>query len=141
MEVADVRKGVLDAMARAKQRNAERRAKVEASAQAFESLLSRSVVPLMRQIANVLRVESYLFTVSTPAGGVRLASDKNADDFIKISFDTSGDAPRVVARTSWRRGRQVIDREQTVGSGAPGSITEAEIFAFLMKEIEPFVER
>jgi hypothetical protein len=141
MEVADVKKGVLDAMARAKQRSAERRATVEASAQAYESLLSRSAVPLMRQIANVLRVENYPFTVSTPAGGVRLASDKNADDFVEIAFDTTGDAPRVVARTSWRRGRHVIDREQTIGSGAPESITEGELFAFLMKQIEPFVER
>jgi hypothetical protein len=141
MEVADVRKGILDLMTRAKQRAAERRARADSSSQAFESLLSRSAIPLMRQIANVLRVENYPFTVSTPAGGVRLASDKSADDFVEISFDTSGDEPRVVGRTSWRRGRQVIDREQTIGSGAPDSITESELFAFLLKEIEPFVER
>ena len=141
MEVADVRKGVLDVMARAKQRAADRRARADASAQAYESLLSHSVAPLMRQIANVLRVENYPFTVSTPAGSVRLSSDKNADDFIDVSLDTTGDAPRVVGRTSWRRGRQVIDREETIGSGAPDSITEKDLFAFLMKEIEPFVER
>jgi hypothetical protein len=141
VEVADVRKGVLDAMARAKQRAADRRAKADASAQAFESLLSHGVAPLMRQVANVLRVERHLFTVSTPAGSVRLSSDKEADDFIEISFDTSGDAPRVVGRTSSRRGRQVIDREETIGTGAPESITERDLFAFLMKAIEPFVER
>jgi len=141
VEVADVRKGVLDAMSRAKQRAAERRAKADASAQAFDALLSHSVSPLMRQVANVLRVEGYTFTVSTPAGSVRLSSDKNADDFIDISFETSGDTPRVVGRTSWRRGRDVIEREETIGTGAPESITERDLFAFLMKGIEPFVER
>jgi hypothetical protein len=141
MEVADVRKGVLDTMARAKQRAADRRSRADASAQAFDALLSRIVAPLMRQVANVLRVEGYAFSVSTPAGSVRLASDKSSDDFIEISLDTSGDAPRVSGRTSWRRGRQVVDREQVVGAGMPEAITESDVFSFLMKELEPFVER
>jgi hypothetical protein len=141
METSDVRKGVLDAMARAKERSAGRRSRADASALAFESLLSRTITPLMRQVANVLRVENYAFTVSTPSGSVRLSSDKNADDFIEISFETSGEVPRVVGRTSWRRGRQVIDREETVGPGAPESISENDVFAFVMKELAPFVER
>jgi hypothetical protein len=141
METSDVRKGVLGAMARAKERSAARRARADASAQSFESLLSRTITPLVRQVANVLRVENYAFTVSTPSGSVRLSSDKNTDDFIEISFDTSGDAPRVVGRTRWRRGREVVDREETVGSGAPESITESDVFTFLLKELEPFVER
>jgi hypothetical protein len=141
MEIADVRKGVLDSMMRAKQRSAERRGRADAAAAAFESLLSRTVAPLMRQIANVLRVENYAFSVSTPAGSVRLSSDKNADDFIEISLDTSGDGPRVVARTSWRRGRRVVDHEQTIGDGDPASISESDLFGLLLKELEPFVER
>ena len=141
MDVADVRKGVLDTMARAKQRAADRRARADASAQAFDALLSHLAAPLMRQVANVLRVEGYTFSVSTPSGSVRLASDKNADDFIEISLDTTGDAPRVTGRTSWRRGRQVVDREQVVGAGAPQAVTENDVFSFLMKELEPFVER
>ena len=141
MEVSDVRKGVLDTMTRAKQRAADRRASADASAQAFDGLLSHIVAPLMRQIANVLRVEGYAFSVSTPSGSVRLASDKNADDFIEISLDTTGDAPKVSGRTSWRRGRQVIDREQVVGPGTPQAITEDDVFSFLLKELEPFVER
>src|SRR5262245_47862361 len=141
MDVAEVRKVVLDTIARAKQRAADRRARADASAQAFDSLLTHVVAPLMRQVANVLRVENYAFSVSTPSGSVRLASDKNADDFIEISLDTTGDAPRVSGRTSWRPGRQVVDREQVVGPGTPQAITESDVFSFLMKELEPFVER
>jgi hypothetical protein len=141
MEVADVRKAVLDAMARARQRAADRRARADASARSFESLLSHVVAPLLKQIAGVLRAENYPSTVSTPAGIVRLSSDKNADDFIEIFLDTNGETPRVAARTSWRRGRQVIVREQPIGSGDPETIGERTLLDFLLTELEPFVER
>ncbi len=127
-------------MGRAKRRAAERRTVNDRAGVAFASFLSLIAVPLLRQIANVLRTEGYLFTVYTPSGSVRLASDKSAEDFIEISLDTAGDAPRVVARIS-SRGRRVVDAERTIGAGDPGSIGEDELFAFLLRELEPFVER
>jgi hypothetical protein len=141
MEIADVRRGVHETMARARQRAAERRAQADAASRAFESFLSRTAVPLFRQVANALRAEHYNFRVSTPSGAVRLMSDTSAEDFIELSLDTTIDSPRVVGRTSRARGRRVVDSEQVVASGDPGSITEAELFAFLMRELEPFVER
>jgi hypothetical protein len=141
MEIADVRRGVLETMARAKLRSAERRARADAASRAFESLLSRTAVPLFRQVANALRAEHYNFNVSTPSGSVRLMSDTIAEDFIELSLDATTDAPRVVGRTSRARGRRVVDSEQVVASGDPASITEADLFAFLMRELEPFVER
>jgi len=141
MEIADVRKGVHETMARGKQRAAERRVRADAASRAFESFLSRTAVPLFRQVANVLRAEHYTFSVSTPSGSVRLMSDTSAEDFIEVSLDATTDSPRVVGRTSRARGRRVIDSEQVVASGDPESITEAELFAFLMRELEPFVER
>ena len=128
-------------MARARQRAAERRAQADAASRAFESFLSRTAVPLFRQVANALRAEHYNFTVSTPSGSVRLMSDTSAEDFIELSLDTTTDSPRVVGRTSRARGRRVVDSEQVVASGDPGSLTDAELFAFLMRELEPFVER
>ena len=70
-----------------------------------------------------------------------MLSDTSAEDFIEVSLDATTDSPRVVGRTSRARGRRVIDSEQVVASGDPESITEAELFAFLMRELEPFVER
>lgn len=128
-------------MARAKRRSADRRARADVASHAFESFLSRTAVPLFRQVANALRAERYGFNVFTPSGSVRLMSDTTAEDFIELSLDTTTDAPRVVGRTSRARGRRVVDSEQVVASGDPESITEAELFAFLMTEIEPFVER
>jgi len=141
MEIADVRRGVHETMARARQRSAEKRARADAASRAFESLLSRTAVPLFRQIANALRAEHYNFNVFTPSGSVRLMSDTSTEDFIELSLDATTDAPRVVGRTSRARGRRVVDSEQVVASGDPESITEAELFAFLMRELEPFVER
>jgi hypothetical protein len=67
-------------------------------------------------------------------------SDKNADDFIEITLDASVDTPRVVARIS-SHGRRLVDMQRVVGSGDPAVISEEELFAFLLKELEPFVER
>ena len=141
MEISDVRNRIHLAMERAKRRAAERREHTDASSRAFETFLAQTAAPLFRQIANVLKADSYRFSVSTPSGSVRLMSDTSAEDFIELSLDTSGDRPRVIARTSHSRGRRVVDAEQVVGSGDPATITEEELFAFLLGEIEPFVER
>ena len=140
MDIAVVRKRVHDAMEHAKRRAAERRAVNDRAGAAFDDFLSTTAIPLLRQIANVLKTESYPFTVFTPSGSVRLASDKNADDFIEITLDSSSQTPRVVARIS-SRGRRIVDLEQMIGSGDPAAITEEELFAFLLTQLEPFVER
>jgi len=141
MEVSEVRKRLHETMARARQRAAERRVRAEAASRAFDRFLSSVAVPLMRQIANVLRADGYVFSVSTPAGSVRLMSDKSAEDFIDLSLDTTSDVPRVLARVSRNHGRRVVDAEHVVGSGDPDSMTEEDLLAFLLKELEPFVER
>jgi hypothetical protein len=141
MEISDIRRRILETMARARQHAVERRSRVDAAGRAFEGFLAATAVPLIRQIANVLRAEGYMYSVSTPAGSVRLLSDKDAGDFIELSLDTTADAPRVVARVSRSRGRRIVDVERVVGSGNPDAIEEEELFAFLLKELEPFVER
>jgi hypothetical protein len=98
-------------------------------------------VPLIRQIANVLRTEAYPFSVSTPSGSVRLTSDKHAEDFIEIVLDTASHPPRVMGHTSRTLGRRGVDAERVVASGDPAAISEEELLAFLLEELEPFVER
>jgi hypothetical protein len=141
MEISDVRKRLHETMTRARQRAAERRARSDDASRAFDRFLADVAVPLVRQIANVLRADGYQYSVSTPAGSVRLLSDKDASDFVELSLDTSADTPRVVARISRSRGRHTIDAERVVGSGDPDAIGEEELFAFLLRELEPFVER
>ena len=141
MEIADVRKRVLATIERAKQRAAERRARGDEAARAYSTFLETIAVPMFRQIGNVLRAEGYPFGVFTPSGSVRLMSDRSADDYIEVSLDTSGAEPRVIGHVRNSRGRRVVDAERVIGDGEPENITEEDLLAFMLKELEPFVER
>ena len=139
METSDVRKRLHQTIERAKRQAAERRARGDEAARAFETFLSSIAVPLFRQVANILRSDGYLFNVFTPSGSVRLMSDRHAEDFIEILLDSSGDRPFVVGHTSRSRGRRVDESERELGD--PATLSEDDVLAFLLKELEPFVER
>jgi hypothetical protein len=139
METGEVRRRLQHTIERAKRGAGERRARNDEAARDFAEFLDRVAVPLFKQIANVLKVENYPFTVFTPSNNVRLMSDRSADDYIEISLDTSDVEPRVIAHISRSRGRRVSDEERAIGK--PETLSEEELFAFLLKEIEPFVER
>ena len=139
MEVSDVRNRLVQTIERAKKHAAARRAGRDEASRVFETWLNNIAVPMFRQIANVLRSENYLFTVFTPAGSVRLMSDRAAEDYIEVSLDTSGDVPHVVGHTSRSRGRRVMESEQIIGE--PGALNDEGLLEFLLKELEAFVER
>src|SRR6185295_3462886 len=139
METSDVRKRLNQTIERAKRQAAERRARGDEAARAFETVLSTIAVPLFRQVANILRSDGYLFNVFTPSGSVRLMSDRTAEDFIELSLETAGNQPQVIGHVSRSRGRRVIEAERAIGG--PGELTEEMVLEFLLKELEPFVER
>jgi hypothetical protein len=141
METGDVRRRLQQSIERAKRTAGERRARNDEAARSFTAFLDEVAVPLFKQIANVLKIEGYPFTVFTPSGSVRLMSDKSADDYIEVALDTAGENPRVMAHVSRSRGRRVVDEEKAVPPATPEAITEEDLFAFLLKELEPFVER
>ena len=139
MEISLVRQRLTQTIDRAKKQAAERRGRSDQAARDFEVFLQQIAVPLFRQVANALRADGYPFTVFTPAGSVRLMSDRAAEDYIEISLDTAGDPPRVMGQTSRNRGRRVIDAERAIG--APDALAEDDVLEFLLKELEAFVER
>src|SRR5262245_7402266 len=139
METGDVRRRLQQTIERARRGAGERRLRNDEAARVFADFLGRVAVPLFKQIANVLKIEGYPFTVFTPASNVRLMSDRSADDYIEIALDTTGAEPRVMAHVSRSRGRRVVDDERAIGP--PETITDEDLFAFLLKELEPFVER
>ena len=139
MEISLVRKRLTATIDRAKHQAAERRGRSDQASRDFEVFLQKVAVPLFRQVANALRADGYAFTVFTPAGSVRLMSDRAAEDYIEISLDTAGDVPCVMGQTSRNRGRRVIDSERAIG--APDALTEDDVLEFLLKELEAFVER
>jgi hypothetical protein len=142
MEISDVRKRVRDTIDRASRHEERRRERNDEARRAFEHFLEATAVPIVRQVVSVLRAEGYLFTIFTPAGSVRMLSDRRSTDFIEMTLDTSGYAPRVVGHTSrGGRGGNVTEYEQTVGNGDPAALTEEDVLAFLVREVAPLVEK
>ena len=136
-----MRRRVTETIEHAKRHSAARRARTDEAARAYSIFLDTIAVPLMRQIANVLKAQGYAFSVSTPGGSVRLASDKSADDYIELSLDSSADPPAVVASVRRTRGRRVIDDEHPLHAGAVSDIREEELLQAVLRELAPFVER
>lgn len=89
-----------------------------------------------------MKSEGYAFSVSTPTGGLRLASDRTRDDFIDFALDTSSDRPQIVARISYTRGSRTRDEERPIKAGAPPeAVTEEDLLEFLLGALEPWLER
>jgi len=139
MESSQLKRRLTQTIERAKKQAADRRGRADEAGRAFETFLTATAVPLMRQIANVLKSEGYGFTVFTPSGSVRLMSDRASEDFLEISLETSGAEPQVIVHASRARGRRVDEVEREIG--APASITDEELLDVLLRELEPFVER
>jgi len=126
----------------ARRRSQQRRERASQAERAYETFLNGVATPVMRQLANALKAEGYSFSVFTPAGGLRLASDTGRDDFIDFALDTSGEQPEVVARVRYSRGSRTLDEERTLKRGAsPDAITEDEVLEFLLGALEPWLER
>lgn len=139
MEVSVVRRRLHEAIERAKRRAADRRSRSDHAGVVFGRFLGITAVPLFRQIANVLRADGYLFNMFTPSGGVGLMSDRRTEDRIELRLDTSGDEPRLVLHSSRTWGGGVIESEKAIGD--PATLTEEDLLAAVLAELEPFVER
>ena len=142
MEISLVRRQVREAMDRAKRAAADRRVRNDDAARDFETFLTATAAPLFHQVAGILRAENHMFTVFTPAGSVRLMSDRSGDDYIELVLDTEGAQPQVVGHSSRSWGRRTIESESPVGVGkAVRGLTEDDVLTYLVKALEPFVER
>jgi hypothetical protein len=117
MEVSEVRKRILDTLSRAKGEAAARRARNAEAATAYERFLENVAAPLVHQVASILKVEKFLFAVHTPAGTVRLVSERSPEDFLEIRLDTSGQSPQVVVHVERVRGRETTVEERPIKPG------------------------
>src|SRR5688572_8222480 len=106
----------------------------------------------MKQLASALKAEGHGFTLFTPAGSPRLASERQRDDFIELGLergdtdpgDTAlgGPALQVVGHVSHVRGSRTLTRTQPVKAGTPpGSLTDEELLSFLLEALRPWIER
>jgi len=141
MEISTVRNRIRETIERARRAAAARRARTDEAAREYERFLAQIATPLVKQVANALRVDGYMFTVFTPGGSVRLMSDRSAQDYVELTLDAGGDEPRVLGRSSRARGSRVIESERPVADKNVRDLTEDDVLGYLLTELEPLVER
>ena len=137
MEVSQVRKRVQQGVATARTRAQERRQQADEATRDYKVFLEVVATPLVQQLANVLKVEGYAFTASTPGDSVRLTNDRGRGDFVELALDTSGERPQVVGRITQSRGSRRLDEERPIKAGAlPSELTDEDLLEFLMQALE-----
>ena len=117
METSAVRKRILDVLNAARRDAAERRTRNTEAGAAYEKFLESVATPVCRQVADVLKAERLLFGVQTPAGAVRVVSERSAEDFIEIRLDTRAARPTVVVHVERVRGRERFEDVQPLREG------------------------
>jgi hypothetical protein len=141
VDIPDVRRRLRHAMDRARQEASARRVQVDAAGRDYERFLTDVAEPVFRVFVSAIKAEGHPFHIATPAGSLRLESERSREDFIELVLDTT-DAPVVVGRVSRGRGRRMVASERPVREGAAVSeLTQEDVLAFLVSEIVPFVER
>lgn len=142
MDVAQVRKRVLQAMEGARRDAAARRARTDEATLAYERLLAERAAPVFRTIASVLKSEGLLFDVMTPSGGVRLVPERTREDGIELGLDSTVDPPRPMLTTVRRRGSRTVHLERPLKEGATiDAITDDDIADALIEQLAPWLER
>src|SRR4029450_5135230 len=96
--------------------------------------------PAVRMIANVLKPEGLHFEVMTPAGGVRLQSDRNREDAIEMELDTSADPPQPLVTITRVRASRIVQTDRSIkGSNPLVQLTEDDVIDMLLEELRPWL--
>jgi hypothetical protein len=142
MDIPEVRRRLRAAIEGGRREVAARRERSDAATRAYDEFLPARAVPAFHLVAQALVAEGYPFKVFTPAGSVRLASERSGDDYIELTLDTTQDPPTVIGRTSRGRGRRAVSSERPIRDGASvADLTGDDVLEFVLTEIVPFVER
>jgi hypothetical protein len=142
MDTPEVRRRVRAAIEQARRDAAARRERSTVAARDYEEFLATRAIPAFSTLAAALVAEGHRFKVFTPAGSVRLASERSPDDFIELLLDSSEDPPVVLGRTSLSRGRRSVTRERPIRDrAAVADLTDEDVVSFVITELTPFVER
>src|SRR5258706_10642258 len=122
----------MHAIDRAKARSQQYRQHAAEAERAYAAFLEEVATPTTRMMANVLKAEGYPFTVSTPSGGLRLASDRGRDDYVEFALETTGDRSVGVGRIRYTRGARTVEDERPIRAGAsPQDLSRSGVLSFL----------
>ena len=140
--MSDVRRRIRSAIETARTRRAERRARTDEAARAYDQFLETIAVPAFHSVASALTGEGHRFNVITPAGAVRLSPERTSEDSIELALDTERDRPAVVIRSARGRGRRMVASERALREDLPiAELAEEDVVAALIEEAIPFIER
>jgi len=139
-DVALIRKRIHAEIEKARRDQAERRARTAEAARAYETFLDTAAVPVFRMFANVLKSEGLPFEVMTPAGGVRLQSERHREDAIEMELDTTADPPEPLVTVTRVRGSRVVQSDRGVKGSVPlMQLTENDVVEMLIEELRPWL--
>lgn len=139
-DVAEVRKRIRAEIEKARRDQAERRSRVAEATKAYEVFLDTAAIPVFRMFANVLKAEGLHFEVMTPAGGVRLQSERNRADAIEMELDTTADPPQPLVTVTRARGSRVVQSDRSIrGSNPSVHLTEHDVIEMLIEELRPWL--
>lgn len=142
MEVSEVRRRLQQALERGRLAHAERRSRSDAAAGRYDEFLSRVATPVFRMLIAALKAEGFGFSLFTPAGSLRLASDRSGDDYVELVLDSDRDPPQPTLHVSRTRGRRTIESERMIREGSPiGELTGEDVLNALLAEIGELVVR
>ena len=139
-DVAVIRKRVKTAIEQARRDSAERRERVAEAQRNYQAFLDTAAIPVFRMIANVLKSEGMSFEVMSPAGGVRLQSERNREDAINLELDTTADPPQPLVTITRVRGSRVTQKDRSIkGSNPLVQLTEDDVIEMLLEELRPWL--
>jgi hypothetical protein len=142
MEVSDVRRRLRGAIDEARKRAAERRARVDEAARAYEQFRTTVAIPAFSVLAQAVTAEGQRYKVETPGESVRLVPDRPGGDYIELALDSERDAPALVIRSARGRGRRMISSERAVlESRSIDQLSDEDVINVLLEELLPFIER
>jgi hypothetical protein len=142
LEAGEVRKRLRQTIETAKRDAAARRSAMGEVQKAYDAFLEERAIPVLRQVASALKAEGHVFQVLTPAGTVRLQSDRERDDFLEVVLDVKDGVPVVIGRVSQVRGSQLHTAEQPIrGQLRPSDLSDEDVLDWVLRVILPFVER
>ena len=144
IEFTEVHKRLHQTIDSAKHAAENYRMRADASKHQYERFLDDVANPICRMLGQALRAEGYPFQVFSPAGGLRLVSEKSGEDFVELFLHTGDELELsvVIGRVSRTWGRRVVINEQPIREGAAiDQLTNEDVLDFMLKQIEPFVCR
>ena len=139
-DVAVVRKRVKTAIEQARRDQAERRGRATEATKAYDGFLEDAAIPVFKMFANILKSEGLHFEVMTPAGGVRLQSERQRDDCIEMELDTTADPPQPLVTITRVRGSRIVRSDRSIKGRNPlVQLAEEDVIEKLLEELRPWL--